>query len=282
MRLSYGRDTYLEHLPAVYGRDPDGRDFLERVLTLFESVLGRLEGQIDDLPRLFSADAAPHGGPPSWLAWLAGWLSFELAETWTEGAARSALAEAVGLQARRGTVEALRRYAKLYAGVEARILEPGVHAPVWMLGESSSLGVTTALAPGPPQGAVLGSTAALDASHLTRNEDFGAPLFEDLAHRFCVQIHCAELFRPGALDALRAILDRERPAHTVYHLCVLEPRMRVGSQATVGVDAVVAEAPTVRLASRLGGTVLARTATPCVAPSAITGASPCPPDATEA
>jgi hypothetical protein len=40
------------------------------------------------------------------------------------------------------------------------------------------------------------------------------------------------------------VLDREKPAHTTYHLCVIEPRMRVGLQSIVGVDAIVGGAPT--------------------------------------
>lgn len=37
------------------------------------------------------------------------------------------------------------------------------------------------------------------------------------------------------------MIDSERPAHTSYHLCVVEPRMRVGYQARLGVDAIVAD-----------------------------------------
>jgi hypothetical protein len=40
------------------------------------------------------------------------------------------------------------------------------------------------------------------------------------------------------------VIEREKPAHTMYHLCIVEPRMRVGFQARVGIDTVVAGAPT--------------------------------------
>jgi hypothetical protein len=36
------------------------------------------------------------------------------------------------------------------------------------------------------------------------------------------------------------VIEREKPAHTVYHLCVIEPKMRVGFQARIGIDTVVA------------------------------------------
>src|SRR5260370_1215630 len=43
MRVDYGRDTYLKFLPEIYSEDDQGRDFLERSLSLEESVLGGLE-----------------------------------------------------------------------------------------------------------------------------------------------------------------------------------------------------------------------------------------------
>ena len=41
-------------------------------------------------------------------------------------------------------------------------------ATLWSLGETSTLGFTTVLAPGPAQGAVIGTSATLDQSHLSR------------------------------------------------------------------------------------------------------------------
>jgi hypothetical protein len=74
-------------------------------------------------------------------------------------------------------------------------------------------------------------------------EDFGAPLFDDAAHHFTVRVRAADAKRSGTLDAIRAVLDAEKPAHTDYHLCVVEPTFLVGSQARVGIDAYVAPVP---------------------------------------
>jgi phage tail-like protein len=264
MRVTYGRDTYLAFLPSIYARDEEHRDFLERLLSLHESVLGGLENTIATLPRLFDPFAASSGAHPSWLSWLGGWLAFDLSERWTDAQSREYLSKAFELYGRRGTVEGLRQYLKLYANVEARIEEPGRYATLWSLGETSTLGFTTVLAPGPAQGAVVGTSATLDQSHLTSADTFGSALFEDVAHQFCVQIYCAELTRPGALDAARAVLERERPAHTAYHLCVIEPRMRVGAQARIGIDAIVAEGPSpMQTGLTLGLATLAAEAVPC-------------------
>ena len=59
-----------------------------------------------------------------------------------------------------------------------------------------------------------------------------------------------------------AIIEEEMPAHTTYHLCLIEPRLRVGYQARLGIDTIVAgPSPASRLgqvqgdepAVRLGG-----------------------------
>jgi hypothetical protein len=46
---------------------------------------------------------------------------------------------------------------------------------------------------------------------------------------------------------LRRAVESEKPAHTRYELCLVEPRLRVGVQCTVGVDTVVAAVPVARL-----------------------------------
>jgi hypothetical protein len=99
------------------------------------------------------------------------------------------------------------------------------------------------LAPAHAQGAVVGSTATLDASHLISNEEFGAPLFEDVANQFSVQIYRGQLSCPETLAEVRAVIEREKPAHTTYHLCIVEPSMRVGFQARLGIDTIVAGPP---------------------------------------
>ncbi len=86
-------------------------------------------------------------------------------------------------------------------------------------------------------------------------DDYGRGLFSDYAHLFTVLV-------PPACDCtgerhrrLRAALDTEKPAHTDYHLCFLKPQMRVGFQARLGIDAIVANGP---LPARLDETVLGR------------------------
>jgi hypothetical protein len=87
----------------------------------------------------------------------------------------------------------------------------------------------------------LGS-AVLGATTPIAEADVFTPLFEPWAHRFVVTA------APAAggehrLAALRGVLEREKPAHTDYALCLTRPAMRVGFQARLGIDTVVAVGP---------------------------------------
>jgi phage tail-like protein len=252
IRLEFEQDSWLRYLPAIYGRDESRNAFLERALALFESLLANVEGDINDLPGLFDPWAAPDRTPGSWLDWLSSWLASELEESWASMRRRRALASAFEVLGRRGTVQGLRQFIAWYADVDVAIEEPARYASVWSLGENSALGFTTMLAAAEAQGAVLGTTATLNGSHLINEADYGAPLFEDLAHQFCVLVTSTQLNAPGAIETLRRIIDHEKPAHTSYRICVVEPRMRVGLQARLGVDAIVGgPAPTMVLDAEL-------------------------------
>jgi phage tail-like protein len=263
IRIDYGRDTYVKFLPGVYRSNPVSADLLERLLSLSQTALGGLRSEITGLTRLFNPAASPYSGYPSWFAWLSGWLAWQLNQNWTEEQAREYLAGAFRLYSLRGTVEGLRLYLKIYAGVNAYISEPALNGAIWSLGTNSTLGFTTMLAPASASGAILDSTAILDESDLTGpNDPFGAALFDDIASRFTVEINVGELTRPGALAAVRAVIDREKPAHTVCDLCIVQPRMRVGD-CRIGIDTVVGAPREMQLGAPLDHAVLAASDREC-------------------
>ncbi len=246
MRLDVDRETYLRFLPPIYRENAQSADLLARFLALFESLFVEIETEIRGLAGLFD----PRSAPPEFLSWLAGWLAFEVAEKWDEERKREAIARAFELYAKRGTVEGLRESLRFFAGVEARVEEPLLQAEWWALpadedapdgrSRDSLLGFTTMLVASEAQGAVVGATATLDQSHLITEEEFGAPLFDDLAHRFTVQLYRGASFSEETLETVRALIDREKPAHTDARLCVIEPNLRVGFQSRVGIDTIVA------------------------------------------
>jgi hypothetical protein len=190
-----------------------------------------------------------------------------LDSNWDEGMQRRVTAEFFRLSGLRGTPAGLRESLRLFAGVDAIIQEPLLNAswwalpvasgvccqscaeaegsagPSWTAGENSLLGFTTMLTAAQPNGAVVGSTAILDQSQLTTDADFGSPLFADAAFRFFVQVYRSQVQDPNALPRIRAIVEQEKPAHTAYELCVIDPEFRVGFQSRVGVDTIVSGPP---------------------------------------
>lgn len=258
MRVEFDHDTYVKYLPAIYRAPGVCHDFLLRFLSLFESFASESEARIATLPALFDAHSAPAG----YLPWLAGWMGLTLQEGWGEASVRRAIIEAFERDARRGTVEGLRCALKEYAGVDAIIEEPLLHAawwalpapvqacctnapepPAWSGAGASVLGYTTMLAPAQPQGAVVGASAVLDQSQLLTDDEFGSPLFEDVAFQFRVAVYRGQLNCAATLPRVRAVIESEKPAHTTYCVRIIEAQMRVGFQARVGIDTVVAGPP---------------------------------------
>jgi hypothetical protein len=73
--------------------------------------------------------------------------------------------------------------------------------------------------------------------------ELGKPLFLDAAHRFTVFLPAYRAENGALRKEVRRIIDGEKPAHTDYHLCLIEPDLRVGFQAQVGIDTIVGGSP---------------------------------------
>jgi phage tail-like protein len=239
IHLTHDEDGWLPYLPAIYTRNETSRVFLTRALAAFESAMDEESRLIDDLPLLFDPGAASDRAlRPTWLDWLAQWVDADLEESWDDTTRRRAVALAFSRHARRGTKENLRQLVALHTGTTPFITEAAASGGLWALGVTA-LGLDSALTSASAEGAVLGSTALVDHSHLIAEEHRGAPAFDDVAHHFVVQVYASELRAPDGLARVRQLIDREKPAHTTYHLCPIEPRMRVGFQARLGIDAIV-------------------------------------------
>ncbi len=70
IKAYFPRISYLQYLPAVYQEDNDGRLFLDRFLSIFQTQFDNFDHQVDELWRLFD----PASIDDSHFAWLAGWL----------------------------------------------------------------------------------------------------------------------------------------------------------------------------------------------------------------
>jgi len=280
LRAETPGEDYRNYLPEIYRRSDDPGLFLFRLLTLTRSEIGAVEEHIDALPQLL----APGFAPSSALPWLAQWLGLDLPLIATSAERRELIERAVALYRRRGTPAGLCDFVEIYTGVRPSIVEAFEERGLWVLDVASSLGFDTGLPATDPLGMVvpdpadplaatadccatpIGFAVVGEAGPLTVTE-LGEPLFLDTAHRFTVFMPAYRVQQAALRDEVRRILDAEKPAHTDYHLCLIEPDMRVGFQAQVGIDTIVGGDPSpLRLdATQLGiGTSL---------PNALGGAS---------
>jgi phage tail-like protein len=250
MRADFSPDPLYEHLPAFYRNTAPPTDFMRRLTALYGSVLAEIEEEIGAKAAAVDPLSIGEGDLP----WLASWLAVDLDPDAPLAVRRQAIVEAFRNDGRRGTPQGFKAAMLVQAGVHVTIDEPLADASWFVLpGETSCggsgaspgapLGVGTGLGAAEPFGAILGSTAQFEHSHLITDEEAGAPLFEPSAYRFTVRVHRAEARGEARIQKIRGAIEREKPAHTVARLEIIEPIMRVGAQSRLGIDTVVASVP---------------------------------------
>jgi phage tail-like protein len=213
IKLTYPFDSYLRYLPAVYRKDPAGRDIAERFLSLFESFNMDMDEQINSMARLLD----PAAVRADFLPWLASWLGIAKEQDWSEAKFRVLLARAYGLFKTRGTVRGLREAIELYTGAKSIVVEHFRFLRPMVLGANSYLGVDTVAGRSIAGRLVLEESSTIgEFSLLEEKEPAEAPFTED-AHDFTVFIDAPEM--TGRENALvRRLIEREKPAHTRFRL----------------------------------------------------------------
>src|SRR6185312_6946671 len=234
-KVYYPRASSLRFLPAVYGEDPQARDFTGRFLSIFDTVRDSISERIDGIAAYFDPCAVPADA----LQWLASWLGLVLDSRLPIERRRELVSCAHELFRRRGTPKGLRMYLTLYTGVTPLVLE---HFKLrrWLFVGDGTLG---------DQSAVYGNAIVrrLQLGDYSRIGDFqlddtGDPLHDPFgvyAHRFTVFVPGTCARDDGALAAIRQVVELARPAHTEAAIAVVEPRFRIGLQSFLGLDTVV-------------------------------------------
>ena len=249
IEVSLGGGGLLQYLPAVFQEDEESRQFLERFLAIFQSGFDDLNAQVDGLSELFDPRRTGAANLP-WLAQLVGLFGDP---GWSEAQLRERLAGAVAGYRRRGTIDGLVDAVRAYARVDAHVVEHFRLRQLARLSATSTLdGSASVWSRDRTQRLQLGSYSQVGRFRLV---SYPEPAIEALdwgAHRFTVLFHSDPYAVVDTAARVRRVVDREKPAHTEASVCPVFPRLRLGVQARVGVDALVGD---------ISYTVLSRTST---------------------
>lgn len=261
VRVHFPRESYLQYLPAVYQEDDESRYFLERFLSVFQTTFDGLDETIDNVWKLFD----PYSVPANWFPWLASWIALPLNPQWfnqqTKNAlepARKALKAAGTEYPRRGTPAGLQSLIQLYSGVDARTIEHFRLRRLLILSEESANQATPAAfvpqASASPlcaggrlwsrdyyQRLQIGVYSRIGYFRLTGEPEPGIEPLAWGANEFSVFFNCEPYRIQETQKAVADVVEREKPAYTKANYCPVLPRMRVGVQATLGVDTRVGD-----------------------------------------
>jgi phage tail-like protein len=234
-RIYYPRRSYLRYLPPVYREDPVSAAFLERFLSLFETIFQGLEQEINQLHRYFDPELAPG----EFLPWLASWVNLSVEEDLPVDRVRRLIRRSPDLYGRKGTPAALLEFLEIYTGRPVSLTEHARGLKPLVLGsEEFRLGRKMVLLGSGIKGFQVGDTSVVGYSALRdRVRDPDEP-FLPVLRRFTVTVAMDrdEFNRRAA--TLRRILDEQKPAHTACTIRLMADQNAVGS-AILGVGASV-------------------------------------------
>lgn len=211
MKVYFPMLSYLRYLPAVYQEDPISRDFLERFLSLFETIFYDLESDILGLFKYFN----PETTTKEFLPWLAGWLNMSFEEAWKEQTRRELIQNAVRLYKKKGTLAGIADFIEIVIGRRPIIYEDADFAEPFVLGGRFYVGENIVVTENPakkvkPSGNVV--PVKSPSQDVPGNTEGSTPS----TYRFTVLLNLSrEQFRSHR-PSINRILEEEKPAHTDY------------------------------------------------------------------
>ncbi len=239
LQVFFPRISYLRYLPAIYWEPAANRDFLERFLSLFETVLQDTETNIAMLSRYFE----PFATDSAFIPWLASWLALAVDESWPEAKKRLLLAQAHDLYKKRGTVEGLASLIALYSDHRPIIIEHYDRLSPMILGQQPALGVNTVLGKRPKHLLKVDETSLLETFMLREQLPPPAEPLEYFAYDFTVIVNRSKIQSEAQLNTLKRIITDEQPAHTRAYVRLVNAEFRLGLDSFIEVGTVVAAEP---------------------------------------
>lgn len=247
IRVYYPRSSSLKYLPPVYRADAVSANFLDRFLSIFDTMTGSVADRITYIASIFDPRSTPatplRAGATDFLSYLGSWIGMSLRSDWPLERRRELVRRAHQLYALHGTAAGIKLAVELYTGVKPTILEM-FRMRRWLVVDQSTLGNCSA---------VFGSDV-MDRLQIGANSnignfrliDWGNPnldLFNEYANQFLVIVPRWQGASEADLQNLKQIVQMAQPAHTQATIQWAEPRFRIGVQSFIGVDTIVGHYP---------------------------------------
>jgi phage tail-like protein len=240
VEIFFPRQSYLQYLPAVFQDDDESRLFLDRFLSIFQTTFDNVDNFLDNLWQVFDPLITPDKAFP----WLAAWLALPIDPTMKLSTQRQLLKSAFSTYLVRGTAQGLEQLIQDYTGIDnIRILEHFKLRNWTFLRVSGDLNESARLWSRNFYARLqIGVQSTVGEFRLTNQPAPASEPYDWGANQFTVLFPANPYTVTDTATAIQTVLDREKPAHTQAFLSPIYPRLRVGIQATLGVDAYVGKA----------------------------------------
>lgn len=202
LKLRFPKETWMQYLPEAYQPRPGESPFVERYLSIFQSLYSDLDQEIRDVARCLDPDVVEG----AYLEWLSGWLDVEDRYLWPQEKLRTLVRRGVELYRIRGTRRYVVEMVELYTGHTPWVVEHSDIEP--FLTDTGRAALLKELYGGSPYMVTL----ILESSALESTE---------------------------AYKALLRIIDNARPAWVEVNLVVLTPYLFLDKYSYLGINSTL-------------------------------------------
>ncbi len=204
VQAHFPRRSYVNDLPALYQQDRKSKDFLDRFLGMFQTMMEETDRNIADVPRSFDPEASSGGS----LRWLLTWIGLREDDHWTDDQLRRLLKAAPRIYKLRGTRIALEALIEIYTGERPIIME---YDQLRTLKEHAELG------------------------------DVAEKLYATDSNGFNVLVKPEHADTETKRATLQHLIDSCKPAFATAKLIVLQPWVYMDLHSYLGLNTVLSE-----------------------------------------
>ena len=225
----------MKYLPSIFHED----NLLAEYLSAFEKILiGPGDANLLSLEAIIAGSSryfSPKDAPEEFLPWLAGWMAFGLRADMSVSLQREFLARVISLYKKRGTPESLKELLRIFTGGEPTILEGDALARTDRKDWNVAGGLPKWISDGKRDDAFAVLLSFMKA------KDEGKTSME-IERKVTIAF---------------ALIDQEKPAHTMFYLIPVFPSLQLpkfstdgrgkqtdsDARSTIGVDTLLGARP---------------------------------------